>query len=373
MMHIEIAARQLAGCTDFVPCPARLHLGSQNAEGVDVLSFALPAAWAGKSVALHIERADGTPQSPLLLDGQGQVDVDRRLTAARAGRWMLTATDGDGYTAYTQPGCFDTGETLPTDSVGEPPSPSLYEQFVAQVLGSAGDAVMQLQQLMKKLLEPYVKTAPVDLAPGGLNLFLVLGVNGVGKTTSIAKLGAWYRDRGKRVLFAAADTFRAAAVDQLDIHAERLGMRIVKQSTGSDPGAVVYDALSSAIAHNDDLVLADTAGRMHNKENLMKELQKIDKIIDKRGIPAERYRKLLVIDATTGQNGLSQAMLFNSAVRLDGVILTKYDSAAKGGALVQIGQQLGLPILFVGTGEKYTDIHPFDKDEFLDALVGIGE
>ena len=150
-------------------------------------------------------------------------------------------------------------------------------------------------------------------------------------------------------------------------------MRIVKQSTGSDPGAVVYDALSSAIAHNDDLVLADTAGRMHNKENLMKELQKIDKIIDKRGIPTERYRKLLVIDATTGQNGLSQAMLFNSAVRLDGVILTKYDSAAKGGALVQIGQQLGLPILFVGTGEKYTDIHPFNKDEFLDALVGIGE
>ena len=233
--------------------------------------------------------------------------------------------------------------------------------------------IEELQQLMKKLLEPYVKTAPVDLAPGGLNVFLVLGVNGVGKTTSIAKLGAWYRDRGKRVLFAAADTFRAAAVDQLDIHAERLGMRIVKQSTGSDPGAVVYDALSSAIAHNDDLVLADTAGRMHNKENLMKELQKIDKIIDKRGIPAERYRKLLVIDATTSQNGLSQAMLFNSAVRLDGVILTKYDSAAKGGALVQIGQQLGLPILFVGTGEKYTDIHPFDKDEFLDALVGIGE
>ncbi len=233
--------------------------------------------------------------------------------------------------------------------------------------------IEELQQLMKKLLEPYVKTAPVDLAPGGLNVFLVLGVNGVGKTTSIAKLGAWYRDRGKRVLFAAADTFRAAAVDQLDIHAERLGMRIVKQSTGSDPGAVVYDALSSAIAHNDDLVLADTAGRMHNKENLMKELQKIDKIIDKRGIPAERYRKLLVIDATTGQNGLSQAMLFNSSVRLDGVILTKYDSAAKGGALVQIGQQLGLPILFVGTGEKYTDIHPFDKDEFLDALVGIGE
>ena len=231
--------------------------------------------------------------------------------------------------------------------------------------------VEDLQQIMKRLLEAYVKTASVDLAPGGLNVFMILGVNGVGKTTSIAKMASWYRKGGKKVLLAAADTFRAAAVDQLDIHATRLGMRIVKQSSGSDPGAVVYDALTSALAQGDDLVLADTAGRMHNKENLMRELQKIDKIIAGRGIPAERYRKLLVIDATTGQNGLSQAMLFNSAVHLDGVILTKYDSAAKGGALVQIGQQLGLPILFVGTGERYEDIHPFDKDEFLNALVGL--
>ena len=140
MMHIEIAARQLSGCTDFIPRPARLHLGSQNAEGVDVLAFALPEAWAGKSVSLHIERADGAAQSPLLLDSQGQVEVDRRLTAARAGRWMLTATDGAGYTAYTQPGSFDTGEILPTDGGGEPPSPSLYEQFVAEVLAEAASA-----------------------------------------------------------------------------------------------------------------------------------------------------------------------------------------------------------------------------------------
>ena len=141
MMHIEIAARQLSGCTDFVPRPARLHLGSQNAEGVDVLAFALPPEWAGKSVSLHLERADGTPQSPLLLDGQGQVAVDRRLTAARAGRWMLTAADGASYTAYTQPGTFDTGEILPvTDGGEEPPSPTLYEQFVAQVLAHASSA-----------------------------------------------------------------------------------------------------------------------------------------------------------------------------------------------------------------------------------------
>ena len=233
--------------------------------------------------------------------------------------------------------------------------------------------VEDLQRIMKDLLSSYVKTSSVELDPSGLNVFLILGVNGVGKTTSIAKMANYYTKRGKKVLLAAADTFRAAAVDQLDIHAKRLIMRIVKQLTGSDPGAVVYDALSSAIAQNDDLILADTAGRMHNKENLMKELQKIDKIISNRGIKPECYRKYLVIDATTGQNGLSQAMLFNSAVKLDGVILTKYDSASKGGALVQIGQALGLPIVFVGTGETYDDIHPFDKDEFLDALVGLEE
>ena len=227
-----------------------------------------------------------------------------------------------------------------------------------------------LQLLMKEILSSYINPFPTELR-GGVNVFMILGVNGVGKTTSIAKMGSYYRSRGKKVLLAAADTFRAAAVDQLDIHAERLGMRILKQHTGSDPGPAVYDAVTSAVAQKDDLVLVDTAGRMHNKENLMRELQKMDKIVKGRGISEENYKKFLVIDATTGQNGLSQANLFNQAVKLDGVILTKYDSAAKGGALVQIGKTLGLPVLFVGTGEKYTDIHPFDKEEYLNALIGL--
>ena len=231
------------------------------------------------------------------------------------------------------------------------------------------DAV-DLQKLMKELLSQYIHSYDVELKDG-LNVFMILGVNGVGKTTSIAKMAKWYTKKGEKVLLAAADTFRAAAVDQLDIHAERLGMRIVKQKMGSDPGAVVYDAVTSAIAQGDDLVLADTAGRMHNKENLMRELQKMDKIVKGRGVKEENYKKFIVIDATTGQNGLSQAMLFNQAVKLDGVILTKYDSAAKGGALVQIGKNLGLPIAFVGTGEGYDDIHPFDKEEYLDALIGL--
>ena len=229
---------------------------------------------------------------------------------------------------------------------------------------------VDLQKLMKELLSQYIHAYDVELKDG-LNVFMILGVNGVGKTTSIAKMAKWYTKKGEKVLLAAADTFRAAAVDQLDIHAERLGMRIVKQKMGSDPGAVVYDAVTSAIAQGDDLVLADTAGRMHNKENLMRELQKMDKIVKGRGVKEENYKKFIVIDATTGQNGLSQAMLFNQAVKLDGVILTKYDSAAKGGALVQIGKNLGIPIAFVGTGEGYDDIHPFDKEEYLDALIGL--
>ena len=137
MMHIEITPRQVSGCTDFIPQPARLHLGSRNAQGVDTLSFALPEAWAGMSVSLHIQQDDGTLPAPLLLDSQGQVAVDRRLTAAAAGRWMLAATDGEGYTAYTRPGSYDTCETLPTDGDAAPPDDTLYEQFVAQVAASA--------------------------------------------------------------------------------------------------------------------------------------------------------------------------------------------------------------------------------------------
>ena len=255
----------------------------------------------------------------------------------------------------------DRGARL-TDEISE----TLRKEAKAKGITEASE----LQNLMKNILSEYVHSYDVSLKEG-LNVFMILGVNGVGKTTSIAKMAKWYTKKGNKVLLAAADTFRAAAVDQLDIHADRLGMRIVKQKMGSDPGAVVYDAVTSAIAQGDDLVLADTAGRMHNKENLMRELQKMDKIVKGRGVKEENYKKFIVIDATTGQNGLSQAMLFNQAVKLDGVILTKYDSAAKGGALVQIGKNLGLPIAFVGTGEGYDDIHPFDKEEYLNALIGL--
>jgi len=180
-----------------------------------------------------------------------------------------------------------------------------------------------------------------------------------------------YMNQGYSVLLAAADTFRAAAIDQLEVHAQRLGCRLVKQKPGSDPGSVVYDAITSAQARGEHLILVDTAGRMHNKENLLRELSKIDKIVQGRGIDSEHYMRFLVIDSTTGQNGISQADLFNQAVKLDALILSKYDSLAKGGALVQIGEKFDIPIAFVGTGETYADMHPFDKDEFVDSLVGL--
>lgn len=228
-----------------------------------------------------------------------------------------------------------------------------------------------LQQEMKKILSPYISSLNVDVPKDELSLFLMLGVNGVGKTTTIAKLSSYYSRKGNKVLLAAADTFRAAAVEQIDIHAERLNMRIVKSRTGADPGSVIFDAITSASSHGENLILADTAGRMHNKENLLKELQKIDKIIRARGIKEENYHRFLVIDATTGQNGLSQAHLFNEAVPVSGIILTKYDSLAKGGALLQIGRELSIPVAFICNGEKYDDIAPFDKEEFLNQLVGL--
>ena len=220
--------------------------------------------------------------------------------------------------------------------------------------------------IVRELLEDKIEAVNLEPVKGELSVYLVLGVNGVGKTTSIAKLATHYKKEGYSVVMAAADTFRAAAIDQLELHAQRTGTRIVRQENGSDPGAVIYDAISSAQARGDDLILCDTAGRMHNKENLVRELQKIDKIIRNRVKP-ENYKKILVIDATTGQNSISQAQIFNEAVGLDALILTKYDSAAKAGALVQIG----IPVAYVGTGEHYEDIHKFDKEEFLSSLAGL--
>ena len=200
------------------------------------------------------------------------------------------------------------------------------------------------------------------------SVVLVIGVNGVGKTTSIGKMAHRMKGEGKRVLLCAADTFRAAAADQLEIWANRAGCEIVRSVEGADPGAVLFDSLAAAKARNVDVVLCDTAGRLHNKVNLMNELSKLRKIID-RETPDAAKETLLVLDATTGQNGLQQAKVFRETAGLTGIILTKLDGTAKGGICVAIAQELGVPVKYVGLGEGIDDLQPFNAEEYVKALI----
>ena len=197
---------------------------------------------------------------------------------------------------------------------------------------------------------------------------LFIGVNGVGKTTSIGKLGNQLKSEGKRVLFCAADTFRAAAADQLQIWSERAGCELVRQKEGTDPGSVLFDALQAAKARNVDVVLCDTAGRLHNKANLMAELAKLSKIID-RECPGAQRETLLVLDATTGQNGLIQAKQFKEAAGLTGIVLTKLDGTARGGIVFAIADEMQLPVKFIGVGEQQDDLMPFEADVFARELL----
>ena len=197
---------------------------------------------------------------------------------------------------------------------------------------------------------------------------LFIGVNGVGKTTTIGKLAAALKADGRRVLMAAGDTFRAAAADQLEIWSQRAGVDIVRQSEGADPAAVVFDALTAAKARNADVVLVDTAGRLHNKQNLMNELNKISRVID-RELPECDRETLLVLDATTGQNGLIQAKQFRESAGVTGIVLTKLDGTAKGGIAIAIARELGVPVKYAGVGEGIDDLRPFDALEFAQALI----
>jgi fused signal recognition particle receptor len=198
-------------------------------------------------------------------------------------------------------------------------------------------------------------------------LLLVAGVNGVGKTTAIGKLAKFFKDGGKSVVVAAADTFRAAASEQLEIWAKRADVRIVKHGEGSDPAAVVFDAISSAKAKNTDVILVDTAGRLHNKKNLMEELKKINRVIA-RELPNCDRRNYIVLDATTGQNAVSQVEIFNEAIDIDGIILTKLDGTAKGGVVMAISAEQEIPVVYAGIGEKIEDLIKFDAKDFIDAI-----
>jgi fused signal recognition particle receptor len=213
--------------------------------------------------------------------------------------------------------------------------------------------------------------AALVLPEGTLVVLLLLGVNGVGKTTSAAKLAALYRDtQGRKPILAAADTFRAAAIDQLKIHGERLGVRVVAHQHGGDPAAVVYDAIEAARAGGGDLIIADTAGRMHTRSALVEELRKIDRVVLSKAAGA-RYLKYLVLDATTGRNAIAQAETFREAVSPDGVILTKYDSTARGGVVFSLASALRLPVAYLCTGEHYGDIRAFDPRRFAREFAGV--
>lgn len=254
----------------------------------------------------------------------------------------------------------DLGATVAHDAVKK------LRDVVYQKSIQRGDDVKQaLREILIEKLN--VGDTALDLSTQP-SVVLVIGVNGVGKTTSIGKLAHSLKGEGKRVLLCAADTFRAAAADQLEIWANRADCEIVRSVEGADPGAVLFDSLAAAKARNVDVVLCDTAGRLHNKVNLMNELSKLRKIID-RETPDAAKETLLVLDATTGQNGLQQAKVFRETAGLTGIILTKLDGTAKGGICVAIAQELGVPVKYVGLGEGIDDLQPFNAEEYVKALI----
>ena len=242
----------------------------------------------------------------------------------------------------------------------------LRQRVRKEKLHSQEEVKAALRDVLVEMMDVGESTAlNLDSQPA---VVLFIGVNGVGKTTSIGKLGNQLKSEGKRVLFCAADTFRAAAADQLQIWSERAGCELVRQKEGTDPGSVLFDALQAAKARNVDVVLCDTAGRLHNKANLMAELSKLSKIID-RECPGAARETLLVLDATTGQNGLIQAKQFKEAAGLTGIVLTKLDGTAKGGIVIAIARELGVPVKLAGVGEGINDLKPFDARSYVEAII----
>ncbi len=226
----------------------------------------------------------------------------------------------------------------------------------------------QLREAFREELRKRLSAPPSIQYPAQPMVILIVGVNGSGKTTTIAKLGKRFTDQGKRVVLGAADTYRAAAVDQLQIWAERLNLPIITGQMGGDAGAVAYDAVQAAIARKADIVLIDTAGRLHTRFNLMEELKKVHRVVGK-AMPGAPHAVWLVMDATTGQNALQQARAFKDVVQVTGILLAKLDSSARGGMAFAIQRELGLPILFAGLGEKPTDLEPFDPDAFIAGIL----
>ena len=240
----------------------------------------------------------------------------------------------------------------------------LKERLKEKKIKETGAAREELIGIMTGLVDSENGTIDLEKTP---TVILVIGVNGVGKTTSIGKIATLLKSKGKKVVLAAADTFRAAAIEQLGVWADRAGVPMVKQGEGADPAAVVFDAIAAVRKQNADFLIVDTAGRLHNKKNLLDELAKINRVID-RELPGANRETLLVLDAVTGQNGLSQAKEFTSAANITGIVLTKLDGTAKGGIVLAIKEELGIPVKLIGVGEGADDLQPFNGNEFVKAM-----
>ncbi len=280
-------------------------------------------------------------------------NIGKKIFAAFSGR----ALDDDFYE--------ELEEAMLTADMGVTATEQILDEFKDEVYREKITDTEKAKNLLKRIM---VDSICYDIPDYDYPLIILLaGVNGVGKTTAIGKLANYFKSIGKSVVVAAADTFRAAASDQLEVWADRANVRIIKHKEGSDPASVVFDAISSAKARGDDVILVDTAGRLHNKKNLMDELKKIHKVII-RELPNADYRSYIVLDATTGQNALSQVEIFSEAIDIDGIILTKLDGTAKGGVVMAISAEQEIPVVFVGVGEKIDDLLPFNPEEFVDAI-----
>lgn len=261
-------------------------------------------------------------------------------------------------------------EALITSDVGMETTMKIIENLRAKIRKEKINDVAMVKPALKEVVEAMLLEGAEEEESDKAEkkVMLIIGVNGVGKTTSIGKLSAKYKAEGKRVLLAAADTFRAAAIDQLDVWSKRAGVDLIKQGEGSDPAAVVFDAVQAAKARNTDILMVDTAGRLHNKKNLMDELAKINRIID-RELGDIKKETLLVLDSTTGQNAVIQAKQFMEACPIDGIILTKLDGTAKGGVVISIKTTLNIPVRYIGVGEGVEDLQEFNAKDFADALL----
>lgn len=259
-------------------------------------------------------------------------------------------------------------ETLLTSDMGAETTDIVMERLRDEIDANRVRDTAKVHDLLKKILIELLEENEMPEYDYPL-VIMLSGVNGVGKTTAIGKLAKKFKSQGKSVTIAAADTFRAAAADQLSVWADRAGVRIIKHAEGADPAAVVYDAAQSVKSKKGDVLLIDTAGRLHNKKNLMEELKKIDRVVS-RELPDATVLNFIVLDATTGQNAISQVDIFNEAIDIDGIILTKLDGTAKGGVVLAIAGELGVPVVYVGVGEGIDDLEDFDAEDFVNGIMG---